>query len=102
MSLQDQVLISAVIALVVILALLLARNRLGRLNTASWLVILGALVIVSEHGQFALSFTIAPTAMYLHHHWSRAAGCHCTDAFERGAAQWLVRAAVCLARRDRI
>jgi hypothetical protein len=65
MSIQDSTLITGVIALVVILALVLARNRLGRLNTASWLVILGALVMVSEHGQFALSFTLAPGPMHL-------------------------------------
>src|SRR5258708_25474464 len=65
MSIQDSTLISGVVALAVILALLLARNRLGSLNTASWLVILGALVIVAEHGQFALSFTIAPGPMHL-------------------------------------
>ncbi len=34
MSVQDQTLITGVIALAVILALFLARNRLGRLNTA--------------------------------------------------------------------
>ena len=41
MSIQDSTLITGVIAFVVILALVLARNRLGSLNTASWLVILG-------------------------------------------------------------
>src|SRR5712692_335249 len=65
MSVQDSTLITGVIALAVILALVLARNRLGSLNTASWLVILGALVIVAEHGQFALSFTRAPAPMLL-------------------------------------
>jgi len=65
MSVQDQALIGGVIAFAVILTLFFARNRLGRLNTASWLVILGALVIVGEHGQFALSITIAPAPMNL-------------------------------------
>jgi len=65
MSIQDSTLIAGVIALAVVPALVLARNRLGSLNTASWLVILGALVIVSEHGQFALFFTLAPGPMHL-------------------------------------
>ncbi len=65
MSVQDSTLITGVIAFVVILALVLVRKRLGSLNTASWLVILGAVVIVAEHGQFALSFTIAPGPMHL-------------------------------------
>src|SRR6266566_4655378 len=68
MSVQDQALIGGVIAFAVILTLFFARNRLGRLNTASWLVILGALVIVGEHGQFALSITIAPGPMNLMPH----------------------------------
>jgi hypothetical protein len=45
MSVQDQARIGGVIALAVILALLIARNRLGRLNAASWPVVLGAVVI---------------------------------------------------------
>ncbi len=58
MSVQDQARIGGVLALAVILALLVARNRLGRLNAASWLVVLGALVIASEHAQFAISYTV--------------------------------------------
>jgi len=65
MSVQEQTRIGGVLALAVILALVLTRNRLGRLHAASWPEVLGAVVIVVEHGQFALSFTIAPGAMRL-------------------------------------
>ena len=58
MSVQDQTRIAGALALAVILALFLARNRLGRLHAASWLVVLGALVIVVEHAQFAISYTV--------------------------------------------
>lgn len=58
MSIQDQTYIGGVIAFAVILALFLTRNRLGRLNAASWLVVLGALVIVAEHAQFAISYSV--------------------------------------------
>ncbi len=58
MSLQDQARIGGVLALAVILALILARNHLGRLNAASWLVVLGAVVIAGEHAQFAISYTV--------------------------------------------
>ena len=58
MSVQDQTRIGGLIALAVILTLLIASNRLGRLNAASWLVVLGAFVIASEHAQFAISYTV--------------------------------------------
>ena len=58
MSIQEQTRIGGVLALAVILALVLARNRLGRLNAASWLVVLGAMVIAGEHAQFAISYTV--------------------------------------------
>src|SRR5262249_10296872 len=45
-------------ALVVIGILIVFRKRLGVLNTASWLVVLGAFVLLSEHPQFAISYTI--------------------------------------------
>ena len=55
--------IIGVLALAVILALLLARKRLGRLNAASWLVVLGAVVIALEHGQFAIWYTLPFSAI---------------------------------------
>jgi hypothetical protein len=59
MSVQDQARLGGVIALAMILALLLAGHRLGVLNAVSWLVILGGVVIVGEHAQFALSLALA-------------------------------------------
>jgi hypothetical protein len=59
MSVQDQARLGGAIALAVIFALLLARHRLGVLNAASWLVIVGGAVIVGEHAQFALSLALA-------------------------------------------
>ena len=58
MSLQDQARIGGVIALAMILALLVARNRLGRLNAASWMVVLGAVVVAGEHAQFAIAYSV--------------------------------------------
>ena len=57
MSLQLSIQLGAAIALGVVVVLVHARRRLGALNAASWLVILGALVLASEHPQFALSFS---------------------------------------------
>ena len=34
-----------------------ARRRLGALNAASWLVILGALALMTEHPQFAIAYS---------------------------------------------
>ena len=39
--------------------LILVRNPLDPLNAAYWLVVLGDLVIVSEHAHFAISFSLA-------------------------------------------
>ncbi len=41
-----------------VLGLILARKRLGTLNTASWLVIWGAVIITIEHAQFAISYSL--------------------------------------------
>jgi hypothetical protein len=49
-------LIPGLVALSVVLALVVARKRLGALNTASWLVILGAFVLLGEHPQFTLTY----------------------------------------------
>jgi hypothetical protein len=49
-------LISALVGLLVVAALLFFRRRLGVLNAASWLVVWGAVILVSEHPQFTLSY----------------------------------------------
>lgn len=59
MSIQLQEQLGAVLVLIIAIFLVLRRKRLGVLNVASWLVILGGLVIVAEHVQFALSFALA-------------------------------------------
>jgi hypothetical protein len=58
MSLQLATWISGGTAVAVVLALLFARKRLGALNTASWLVIWGAVVAGGEHSFFAISYTL--------------------------------------------
>ena len=60
-SVQEQAQVGGVIDLAVILTLVLISKRIGPLNTASWLVVLGALVVVAE--QFAISCTIAEGQM---------------------------------------
>lgn len=65
MSVQEQAQVGGVIALAVILTLVLTRKRVGPLKAASWLMVLGALVIVAEHAQFAISFTITEGQMRL-------------------------------------
>src|SRR5262245_1839861 len=57
MSLQWSIQLGAAVALGVVVMLIRARRRLGALNAASWLVILGALALATEHPQFALSFS---------------------------------------------
>src|SRR5262245_59172836 len=57
MSLQLSIQLGAAVALGVVVVLIRARRRLGALNAAAWLVILGALVLMTEHPQFALSFS---------------------------------------------
>src|SRR5215831_2414209 len=59
MSIQLQAQLGAVLVLIIAVLLVLRRKRLGTLNVASWLVILGGLVIVAEHAQFALSYALA-------------------------------------------
>src|SRR5262252_8557076 len=53
-ALKLSISIGAAVVLGAILLLIVLRNRLGVLNTASWLVILGAVVILPEHPQFAV------------------------------------------------
>ena len=48
-------LIPSVIGLAIVVALFLTRKRMGKLNAASWLVIFGVIVIVTEHPQFAIT-----------------------------------------------
>jgi len=61
-ALKLSISIGAAVVLGAILLLIVLRNRLGVLNTASWLVILGAVVILPEHPQFAVSFAVPFTA----------------------------------------
>jgi hypothetical protein len=58
MSLQLSIQIGAAVALGVVVVLIRARRRLGAFNTASWLVILGALALATEHPQFAIAFSV--------------------------------------------
>ena len=58
MSLQLSIQLGAAIALGVVVVLVAARRRLGALNAASWLVILGALALATEHPQFAIAFSV--------------------------------------------
>ena len=58
MSIQLQTAVGSVIVLALVLALIVARERLGSLNAASWLVVVGAVVIAGEHAQFAISFSL--------------------------------------------
>ncbi|MBI3971542.1 MAG: hypothetical protein HY332_09655, partial [Chloroflexi bacterium] len=55
---QFGALVGGAVALAVVVCLVLARRRLGVLNAAAWLVTWGALVMVGEHPQFAISFTV--------------------------------------------
>ena len=57
MSLELSIQLGAAVALGMVIGLIRARRRLGALNVASWLVILGALALATEHPQFALSFS---------------------------------------------
>jgi hypothetical protein len=41
-----------------VLALIMARRRLGTLNAASWLVVWGSVIVAGEHGQFAISYSV--------------------------------------------
>ena len=52
---QQSTWIFGLIGLAIVVALFLARNRMGKLNAASWLVIFGVIVLVAEHPQFAIT-----------------------------------------------
>ena len=58
MSLELSIQLGAAIAFGVVIVLVAARRRLGALNAASWLVILGALALATEHPQFAIAFSV--------------------------------------------
>jgi hypothetical protein len=58
MSLQLSIQIGAVVALAVVVVIVAARRRLGELNAASWLVIWGALILLTEHPQFAIAYAV--------------------------------------------
>ena len=55
MQLPQIVAISGFISLAFVVVLVLARKRLGELNAASWLVIWGAIILMTEHPQFAIA-----------------------------------------------
>jgi len=57
-QLQIGALIGGTIVLVLIGTLVAFRRRLGVLNAASWLVVLGTFVGVGEHAQFAISYSV--------------------------------------------
>jgi hypothetical protein len=46
------------VALALVLALHLLSRRIGALNAASWLVVFGAVVMATEHPQFAVGYTV--------------------------------------------
>ena len=50
------------IAFAPVVGLLLVRKRLGVLNSATWLVIWGAVVLAGEHGSFAISLSVSLAA----------------------------------------
>lgn len=56
MQLSQIVPISGFISLAFVVVLVLARKRLGELKTASWLVIWGAVILLTEHPQFAIAY----------------------------------------------
>ena len=58
MSIQLSLQIAAVVALIVVVVIVAARHRLGELNAASWLVIWGALILLTEHPQFAIAYAV--------------------------------------------
>ena len=58
MSLQLSIQIGAVVFLAIIVIIVAARRRLGELNAASWLVIWGALILLTEHPQFAIAYSV--------------------------------------------
>lgn len=58
MSLELSIQLGAAVALGVVIVLVAARRRLGALNAASWLVVLGALALATEHPQFAIAFSV--------------------------------------------
>ena len=58
MSPQLSIQLGAAVALGVVIVLVAARRRLGALNAASWLVILGSLALMTEHPQFAITYSI--------------------------------------------
>jgi hypothetical protein len=58
MSLQLAIQIGAAFSIAIIIIVLVARQRLGELNAASWLVIWGAIILATEHPLFAIAFSL--------------------------------------------
>jgi hypothetical protein len=51
--------VAAASGLTPVIALTLARKRMGELNAAAWLVFYGTIVIVGEHAAFAIGYSAA-------------------------------------------
>ncbi|MBI5563398.1 MAG: hypothetical protein HY870_00780 [Chloroflexi bacterium] len=49
--------VMALVAVVVLIAIIVTYRRRGPLNTAAWLVIWGAIVLLTEHPLFAIGFS---------------------------------------------
>lgn len=58
MSLQLSIQIAAAVSAALIAIVVVARQRLGELKAASWLVIWGALILATGHPLFAIAFTL--------------------------------------------
>lgn len=57
MPLQLILALAGIVGLALVLALIFSRRRLGALNAASWLVIWGAIILMTEHPLFAIAFS---------------------------------------------
>lgn len=55
---NDIVAVSGLVALAIAAALVGFRKRIGILRTASWLVTLGAFILLSEHPQFSILYAL--------------------------------------------
>ena len=55
MQLSQIVAISGYISFALVVVLILERKGVGESNTASWLVFWGAIILMTEHPQFAIT-----------------------------------------------
>ena len=58
MSLDLVVASAGIVALAIVALLVMARRRWGALNVASWLVIYGAIILMTEHPLFAIAYSV--------------------------------------------